>query len=76
MSEGDRSQPVSLGCGTLILICLIVLIFSGGQSEELEKELRNLRQEIVTLNTTVNNQTMEISKLQEEVIKLGQEAQN
>ena len=43
-----RSQQVNLGCSTLILIALIVLIFSGGRNDE-------IRREIQSLNSTVGS---------------------
>ena len=59
-SDGP-SQKVSLGCGTLILIALIVLIFSNGggnkdtarQLQEVKAELANLKQEIALLRRTL-----------------------
>lgn len=38
MSDSSRTPQVQLGCGTLILIAIIVAIFSqGGEREELRK---------------------------------------
>ena len=40
-------NKVSLGCGTLILIALIVMIFSGGNdSDGLLREVQGLRNEV------------------------------
>ena len=58
------SQKVSLGCGTLILIALIVLIFSGEGVNDLEKEVQALRREVGELKQSVQAQTEEIKKLQ------------
>ena len=46
-----RGSQVSLGCGTLILIALIVIIFSGGNDnsdaiESLRTEIQSLEQKI------------------------------
>ena len=43
---GDRRGPVSLGCGTLTLIALIVLIFSGrpeSDSQGIKNEIERLQ---------------------------------
>ena len=54
------SQKVSLGCGTLILIALIVLIFSNSgakentrQLNEIKTELTKLREEVASLGRTI-----------------------
>jgi peptidoglycan hydrolase CwlO-like protein len=40
-------NKVSLGCGTLILIALIVMIFSrGNDSRDLSREVRGMRKEV------------------------------
>lgn len=51
MSEyhNDRKNVASLGCGTLILIALIVLFFSGGDTSQLESEVASLRHEVEAL---------------------------
>lgn len=48
----DSNQPVSLGCGTLILIALIVLIFSNANNDE-EQQLRDLRSDVQALTDEV-----------------------
>lgn len=47
----EPHRGVSLGCGTLILIAIIVMIFSNaggndGAIRELQKEIRSLEQKI------------------------------
>lgn len=69
MSDDNRTQQVSLGCGTLILIALIVLIFSGRGSNELEREIRGLRSEIGELKQAVEAQTIQSKLLAEKVDK-------
>jgi type II secretory pathway component PulM len=64
MIEG-RSQQVSLGCGTLILIALIVLIFSGGRNDEVRREVQNLDSSIRQLKTAVESQAEEIKALRQ-----------
>jgi Sec-independent protein translocase protein TatA len=59
-----KGQEVSLGCGTLILIALIVLICSGGSTTELKREVSGLRSEIVELRKAVQDQTEQIKALE------------
>jgi Sec-independent protein translocase protein TatA len=64
-------RKVSLGCGTLILIALIVLIFGNGNRSndvaDIERELRELRTEITQLKQSVNEQTNRISSLERQL---------
>lgn len=41
-----QGQEVSLGCGTLILIALIVLIFGRSGTRDLERQVESLRTEV------------------------------
>ncbi|MGI9241277.1 MAG: hypothetical protein ACR2RV_10775 [Verrucomicrobiales bacterium] len=82
MDETNPDQKATLGCGTLILIALIVIIFSKGGADELEKELRRttMRLEAVEsgiddqnaqldrLRATLERQTQEISALRRELV--------
>ena len=44
---GNRKEKAQLGCGTLILVALIVLIFSGGgQTRDLTEEVKMLHREV------------------------------
>jgi hypothetical protein len=52
MADDNRTQQVSLGIGTLILIALIVMIFSGG-SGGLNREVQGLRSEVSDLRKAV-----------------------
>lgn len=65
------SQKVSLGCGTLILIALIVLIFSREGVDDVEKEVQALRKEVAELKQDVQAQTEEIKKLQAQLAPAG-----
>jgi len=54
----DSNTTVSLGCGTLILIAIIVAIFSNGSDlsndiRRLRSEVRDLKQEVQSLHTSV-----------------------
>lgn len=45
----NRAQTVGLGCGTLIVIALIVYTFGSRGVGDLEKEVKSLRAEVVKL---------------------------
>jgi hypothetical protein len=64
-----KGQEVSLGCGTLILIALIVLIFGRAGTGDLERELRGLRSEVSELKLAVEAQTRQIRALQDKLDK-------
>lgn len=68
MPDERRTQPATLGCGTLILIGLIVLFFSRPGITQLEQDVRSLRSEVADLKKAVESQTNEIKRLQD---KLG-----
>ena len=69
MSDDNRSQQATLGCGTLILIALIVMIFSGGGTKDLEREVKDLKTEVGALRKAVESQTDEIHALRAKVGK-------
>lgn len=64
-----HGQEVSLGCGTLILIAIIVMIFSRGGINDLEREVERLRSDIRELKSAVDNQTNQLKTLQEKLEK-------
>lgn len=48
-------QKVQLGCGTLIIIAIIVMIFSGGSNErKLRKEIRELHEKVDRLEQKID----------------------
>lgn len=47
----NKNQAASLGCGTLILIALIVIIFGGSNTAVLEAEVDHLRDQVSALQT-------------------------
>ena len=49
----DSSQKASLGCGTLILIAIIVLIFGNAGNKELSQDMQQLRQQVSGLDSSV-----------------------
>jgi hypothetical protein len=65
MADDNRSHQATLGCGTLILIALIVMFFSRPGISDLEKEVRSLRSEVSELKRTIESQTNEIKRLQD-----------
>ena len=67
MAPDANPNTVSLGCGTLILIALIVLIFGRGSTNELEREIRSLQTSVGELKTAVQAQSAEIRALREQV---------
>lgn len=49
MANGNsRGRSVSLGCGTLIIIALIVLLFSSTASQRLSEQVEDLQQQVET----------------------------
>jgi hypothetical protein len=67
MAEGNRNEQVSLGCGTLILIALIVLFFSGRGVDDLERQVHGLRADVAELKKVIEAQTNKIQQLQKKV---------
>ena len=55
MADDRSTQTVSLGCGTLILIALIVLIFGRGDTERVESELGAVRSDVAQLGTEIKD---------------------
>lgn len=68
-----EGQEVSLGCGTLILIALIVLIFGRSKTGDLEKEIQGLRSEVVELRKAVETQTGQLQGMQNKLDNLKTE---
>jgi hypothetical protein len=51
----SNENKVQLGCGTLIIIALIVMIFSGGRdSDDLHREIEKLQQTVDRLEQKVD----------------------
>ena len=65
-----QGQEVSLGCGTLLLIALIVMFFSGRGTGDLERRISRLQSSVRELKTTIDGQTHEIRQLQQKIDKL------
>jgi septal ring factor EnvC (AmiA/AmiB activator) len=71
----ETNNKASLGCGTLILIALIVMIFSNSNRGD-DKQLRNqistlqssvsgLKTELASLKTDLKNQSDTLDKIKE-----------
>lgn len=57
MSDTKTDGKVQLGCGTLIIIALIVIFFSGG------RESKELRKSVDELNAKVDRLEQKIDEL-------------
>lgn len=73
-------NKVSLGCGTLILIAVIVMIFSRGNDTQrvtsevsgIQRELRSLESRVSTASRSAQDAETETKKLKETVTSLTQ----
>jgi len=73
MDELNPDRKATLGCGTLILIALIVIIFSKGGSDELEKELRKTTTKLESLEKGIDDQKAQLDKLRATLERQTQE---
>ena len=56
MSETATDNKVQLGCGTLIVIAIIVMLFSGGNdSRKLRNEIDDLSRQIDRLEKKIDD---------------------
>jgi hypothetical protein len=54
-TTNSQSNTAQLGCGTLILIAIIVIIFSGrSEVKNLQNEIRELRNQVTRLEAKVD----------------------
>jgi hypothetical protein len=60
-----REHRVQLGCGTLIVIALIVMFFSRTNTDDLENEIKGLRSDVVEMKKLIEVQSTEIRQLRE-----------
>jgi hypothetical protein len=70
MPDDRRTQQATLGCGTLILIAIIVLIFSRPGISDLEKDVSKLRTDVGDLKRAIDSQTTEIRRLADKVAEV------
>jgi hypothetical protein len=72
-----KRQEVTLGCGTLILFALIVMIFSRRDGtkglerdvQRLAREVQSLRSEVSRLRAAVSEQTSQVQALRSKLTK-------
>ena len=64
-----KGQEVSLGCGTLILIAIIVMIFTTRSTRDVEREVGHLRTDVNELKQSIKNQTDLILQLKRQLEK-------
>jgi hypothetical protein len=69
MANQMQTHQVTLGCGTLILIALIVLFFSRPGLGDMEREVHALRSEVGELKKSIDTQTSQIRLLQDKIDK-------
>jgi hypothetical protein len=62
-----RDQRVQLGCGTLLVIALIVALFSSSGTKDLEREVGGLRSEVGEIKRLIQEQSAEIRQLREKL---------
>lgn len=61
----DRYPAASLGCGTLVIIALIVAIFSNAGNRNTADQLTSLRNQVEELKKSVDVQTDQIRGLKD-----------
>jgi hypothetical protein len=59
----DNERKVTLGCGTLILIALLVLLFGDLSVHRTTKQVIQLRQEMHELRGMVSSQSKQIEAM-------------
>ena len=67
MADDRRVQQTTLGCGTLILIAIIVMIFSRPGLGDVELEVHGLRHDVGELRRSIDEQTGRIKALEEKI---------
>ena len=79
----NQNEKVSLGCGTLILIALIVMIFGNMGKDRYEPEFQALQQSVQelqsqmeSLETNLNHQTELLESLRQEIRDLSSQTNN
>jgi septal ring factor EnvC (AmiA/AmiB activator) len=65
----EHTQKATLGCGTLILIALIVAIFSNHSSDDVERGLDSLRGDVSALKKSIDAQSQQIRELHDALQK-------
>jgi len=63
MDGMNTDRRATLGCGTLILIALIVIIFSKGGTNELKDELRKSTSKLDNLEKAISDQSARLDSV-------------
>ena len=64
MAEDSTTNRVQLGCGTLIIIALIVMVFSGGSDARMVREqLEDMNRKLDRLEKKVDDLSERVSRL-------------
>ena len=59
----DSSNNVQLGCGTLIIIAIIVMLFSGGNdSRKLRRQLDDVEKKIDRLEKKIDDLSQKLAR--------------
>jgi hypothetical protein len=62
-SGGKRDVSAQLGCGTLILIAIIVAMFSGrGDIRETREEVRVLQDQVTRLEAKIDSLVVQVAR--------------
>lgn len=69
--DEHKTQQATLGCGTLILIGLVVLFFTRPGFREVENDVRALRNEVKAVQKEVTAQTEQLRAIRERLEKLA-----
>lgn len=64
------ARPATLGCGTLIIIAIIVAMFSQSGADDIEQRLRIMEQSIERLSQQMTQQSSDIRALRAEIDSL------
>ena len=68
------ARPANLGCGTLLVIGIVVAIFSRHGLSDLESQLRQVQSAVENLKEASEAQTREIRELRKAVEELRKSA--
>jgi peptidoglycan hydrolase CwlO-like protein len=63
MDELNTDRRATLGCGTLILIALIVIIFSKGGISDLENALQRANTKLDRLESSLSDQSAQLQSI-------------
>ncbi len=68
----SKNYTAQLGCGTLILIAIIVALIVGSYTKDLKSDISSLQTVVENLKESVDVQTVEIQALRSEIEALRQ----